>query len=426
MNNDCYIDLSMEKTIDQNKLLPGIEYAYNIIYDNPKFEEFAIAMLDYMGEDYRYVKSIYSMLISYLEDNNSNLKLDDYNVVKRFSQEDIKLIYHQFKQKQDEKTRQQEFKDNIDELQFLVKEYRSSAEFKKMLDFVGRFKYLAPYNAMLVGMQKPGATFVLNGKKWSEYNRRPKVNAQKLITLVPFGPIQCMFDFEDTEPINDQISVPKAELMEEWYNTLKKTRGNIDKSKLDLLISNLMVYGIYLDDNFSAANSYGGYIMRYKDKQLNIPINKELTVPHKSCFIISINKNKTDVEKFHTLCHELGHLFCYHLSYDSQKKRNLTTKEKEFEAETVAWLMCKRHDITNPSEEYLAGYAPNNEIPICSVEHIMKAVAEIEKMISGKIYVKESLWYKEDKSFKEAMINEIKKRKKPLQMNLFSQKNNGR
>lgn len=55
----------------------------------------------------------------------------------------------------------------------------------------------------------------------------------------------------------------------------------------------------------------------------------------------------------------------------------------------------------NPSEEYLATYAPTGEIPICSLEHIMKAVAEIEKMLKGSIHLKDSLWYKEDKSLQQ-------------------------
>ena len=52
---------------------------------------------------------------------------------------------------------------------------------------------------MLVQMQKPGATFVFNGKKWGYYGRQPKINGQKLIILKPFGPIQCVFDYSDTE-----------------------------------------------------------------------------------------------------------------------------------------------------------------------------------------------------------------------------------
>ena len=105
--------------------------------------------------------------------------------------------------------------------------------------------------------------------------------------------------------------------------------------------------------------------------------------------------------QFHTICHELGHLFCYHQFYTESKRRKLTIKEREFEAETVAWLVCKRHGIYNPSEEYLASYAPQGEIPICSTDLIMKAVAEIERMMESPIKIKESIWYKEDKGLKE-------------------------
>lgn len=105
--------------------------------------------------------------------------------------------------------------------------------------------------------------------------------------------------------------------------------------------------------------------------------------------------------QFHTIFHELGYLFCYHQFYTESKRRKLTIKEREFEAETVAWLVCKRNRIYNPSEEYLASYAPLGEIPICSTDLIMKAVAEIERMMESPIKIKESLWYKEDKGLKE-------------------------
>ena len=111
------------------------------------------------------------------------------------------------------------------------------------------------------------------------------------------------------------------------------------------------------------------------------------------------------------ISHELGHLFCYHQFYTESKRRKLTIKEREFEAETVAWLICKRHGIYNPSEEYLASYAPQGEIPICSTDLIMKAVAEIERMMKSPIKIKESLWYKEDKGLKEK-IRVIEQRQK--------------
>lgn len=83
-------------------------------------------------------------------------------------------------------------------------------------------------------------------------------------------------------------------------------------------------------------------------------------------------------------------------------------KEREFEAETVAWLVCKRQGIENPSEEYLASYAPHGEIPICSMDIIMKAVTEIEKMLKGEVKIKDSLWYKEDKKIQKIVSQSLK------------------
>lgn len=289
-----------------------------------------------------------------------------------------------------------------------------------MLDFIGSFPYLAPYNAMLVQMQKPGATFVLTGKKWAEYGRQPKLNGQKLIVLKPFGPVQCVFDFEDTEPIPNATEVmEEADLIKKYTESLQQAQGDLDKKKMETLVSNLPVYGIYLDDNFLAANSYGGYIMPYHDQKLKVKIDKDYYMEVSSNFVISVNKKQSNAVKFHTLCHELGHLFCNHQCYDKRKKRKLTLKEEEFEAETVAWLMCKRHGISNPSEEYLASYAPKGEIPICSTELIMRAVTEIERMMDAAVSVNDSMWYKEDAAFKASINAQRQKLKRSRQTDLF-------
>lgn len=72
--------------------------------------------------------------------------------------------YAYYKEEQ-ENWRKKEIKENVDELQHLIRDFRSKIDFKKLLDFVGRSRMLAPYNAMLVEMQKPGSTFVFNGRK---------------------------------------------------------------------------------------------------------------------------------------------------------------------------------------------------------------------------------------------------------------------
>ena len=198
--------------------------------------------------------------------------------------------------------------------------------------------------------------------------------------------------------------------MEMWDSGLKSIQGEIDYISFKILKDNLPTYGVYLDESFLAANTYGGYIMPY-EHEMSIPLNKTESLKTNSRFLISVNRQQKITEKFHTICHELGHLFCNHQCYNVKKKRQLSLKEREFEAETVAWLVCKRWGINNPSEDYLATYAPEGEIPICSTELIMKAVNEIEKMMKDAVFASKGLWYKEDEKFKDEVDYINRKRK---------------
>lgn len=138
-------------------------------------------------------------------------------------------------------------------------------------------------------------------------------------------------------------------------------------------------------DNSEMPKKANNYItISYKVHLISASENKEPAIVN-SRFIKGVNRNQERIVQFHTIFHELGYLFCYHQFYTEFKRQKLTIKEREFEAETVAWLVCKRNRIYNPSEEYLASYAPLGEIPICSTDLIMKAVAEIERMMESPI-----------------------------------------
>ena len=43
---------------------------------------------------------------------------------------------------------------------------------------------------------------------------RPTINAQNIITLVPFGPIQCMYEVSDVEQIPNRPCTPKDYILE--------------------------------------------------------------------------------------------------------------------------------------------------------------------------------------------------------------------
>ncbi len=412
----------MDAIMDNGLFSQAVEYAIENISRLTKFRHFVVALIDRFGVDIcPLCKSIYAS-IEFMP-GLERLTFEDVRMFSNTSEEEMMEWYHSYVEYQERKHREDEIKKGIDELTMLVKQYRNSDAFKKMLDFVGRFPYFAPYNAMLLYLQKPGTSFVLTARQWRDYNRQIKPNAQNIIMLIPFGPTYVLHDIEDTEQIPGLPVNEDTEIMENWEQGLKKTSGELDPKEIALLIRNLSVYGILLDDKFKASQSYGGYIGPYTAGTVEIPLKNDAAMKTQSRFLISVNSSQTEAVKFHTICHELGHLFCQHLYYTPDKERHLSTKEEEFEAETVAWLVCKRRNIDNPSEEYLATYASHGEIPFCSPDAIMAAVTAIERMLTEKISIKESPWYKNVSEIKSLVDRELIRIKsdKHGQMNLFGE-----
>lgn len=91
----------------------------------------------------------------------------------------------------------------LDKLFTEIGTYRESSEFRKLLNFVKKFPYVAPYNAMLVHIQKPGSLYVASAAEWGKkFNRRVKTGARPLVILRPFGPVAFVFELNDTEAKN--------------------------------------------------------------------------------------------------------------------------------------------------------------------------------------------------------------------------------
>src|SRR5882724_7955677 len=68
--------------------------------------------------------------------------------------------------------------------------YKQSKDYKDLLDFVVRLRNFAPFNAMLLQVQKPGLSYAASARDWRErFGRRPKEGACPLVILWPFGPV---------------------------------------------------------------------------------------------------------------------------------------------------------------------------------------------------------------------------------------------
>lgn len=306
---------------------------------------------------------------------------------------------------------------NLDILWQNVVQYRSCKHFQDVLNACARFKNLAPYNAMLVQMQRPGgAKYVLTQQQWeNKYGRVLKPNARPIITLAPFGPVSFVFEIEDTMrqekdgrfwgPSDDDILDEIAEPF--------KIKQEVSQRLLDKLINNLALYGIATDFRMVASAGFGAKIEMMEEKNLGIQvmIRRDMNVPWRAGYLLSVNKNAGVSDLFAAICHELGHLFCHHLRMPGDWKekkwnvRQLDHNWKEFEAESVAWIVCERLGIKNPSENYLAGYITKSDTTeiihkSVSIERILAAANEVERMLKTVDY-RSTLLYKHCEGFKQ-------------------------
>lgn len=301
---------------------------------------------------------------------------------------------------------------NLDALWQTVKSYRESKNFMDVLKACVRLRSLAPYNAMLVEIQRPGASYVLSEKEWrTKFDRGIKPNARPVMVLVPFGPVDFLFEINDTYPLRSELFSKSIEDTLEEIAAPYKTKHDVSDKQLNHLIKQLSCHSIAIDTGFIAGADFGAQIelLTSNSYTIYIPYNKDRFVRWDADYLLSVNSKAQNGECFASICHELGHLFCYHLISPRNWKRwdvrKISHGAREFEAESVSWLICELLCIGNPSEKYLSHYLDSNhEIPPeVSIERILSATKDVMKLCSleKRISYRDGLLYKNCDDFKE-------------------------
>ena len=254
--------------------------------------------------------------------------------------------------------------------------YRHSKDYLELLDFVTRLPNFAPFNAFLLRLQKPGLRFASSAYDWRrKFNRRIKEGARPLIILWPFGPIALVYEVDDTEgdPLPESV-----------LNAFHAT-GAMTSSKMDdfsLLLSKvgidlkLIAYGDGHAGHVSAAREPEGLTVQKRSTDAKV----------KPDYHVRVNSTHEPNVQFVTLLHELGHLYLGHLGPDkflniSQRSRP-SHPQRELEAESLAYLVCKRNGVESKSEEYLSSFVQANT----TVDHLdlyllLKAAGQIETVL---------------------------------------------
>jgi hypothetical protein len=254
--------------------------------------------------------------------------------------------------------------------------YHRTADFKELLDFTARLRNLAPFNAMLVHLQKPGVQYVASKYDWmSRFGRTIKDGTRPLLILVPFGPVALVYDVDDTEGRD----LPKT-----VFNPFP-AKGTMTESQIDHFINllakkqievRLCAYGSGKAGDIQAICTYAGPEAGYHGKA-----DKAST-----SYIIHANSTHDANVQFATIAHELAHLYLGHLGGNKDLKiaarPGLSHAQVELEAESTSYLICKRNCVDSESEIYLSEFVKNHDVVgNLDLYLVMKAAGQIEALL---------------------------------------------
>lgn len=246
----------------------------------------------------------------------------------------------------------------LDELFKRSAEYRNSSNFFELLKFINKFPLLSVFNAFLIHMQNNGVEIVMTERRWQKYGRTVKRNARPLVILVPFGPVDFVYDIADTD--GDQLPdylqnpfVTKGNLPEE---VLIRTKLNCASDQIRCLESNMH-------------KGSAGYATEKKGDYFEVTVNR------------SYGLN----EQYSTLSHELAHIYAGHFGKNEnswwEARIHLDNQVEEIEAESIAFLACTRIGLQTSSEVYLSDYVKGNDLmPTIGLDTILKASSHIESL----------------------------------------------
>ena len=254
----------------------------------------------------------------------------------------------------------------LDQLLADSRMYRRSKDYKSLLDFVVRLRDFAPFNAMLLQVQKPGLSYAASERDWwVKFRRRPKEGARPLLILWPFGPVALVYDVTDTEGDDlpeDAFSFPASGSVD--LGQLRSFRQLLSRKKIAL-------------SWFDAGDRNAGYVRVVKRADSDNEATR---------YGIWINRNHDTAVQFTTLAHELGHLYLGHLGRDRKlsvpRRPRLNHAQREIEAESVAFIVCCRNGVKPKSQSYLANFVDSDSsLEDVDVYQVVRAAGQVESVL---------------------------------------------
>jgi len=255
----------------------------------------------------------------------------------------------------------------LDDLAHQIIGHRGSKEFAEAIAFAAKFRAYAPFNNMLVYFQNPRATYFASARDWwQRFERTIKEDARPLIILMPFGPVMPVFDVDETEgkPLPDTLEHFGEATGDFRPEVLTRTLENCERDKIQVQRKSMP----------RLAAGFATTRLRESRYKMRIVVRAELD----------------DGSAYSVLCHELAHIYLGHLGGDPHGwwpcRLNLTHRAVELEAESAAYIVCKRARLITRSAEYLVTYLTSkDDFDAVSIDLIGRVAGYIERMGGEKL-----------------------------------------
>jgi hypothetical protein len=251
--------------------------------------------------------------------------------------------------------------------------YRDSEDYLALLDFSTRMRNFAPFNAMLLNIQKPGLLYAASQYDWQgRFKRTIKDGARPLLILWPFGPVALVYDVADTEGADLPETVlnpfPAIGEMREWE--IKGYASLLQKKNIEV---RFIEYG--------AGNAGSVQAQPLKEEPIIKTPSHDKEIP--PSYIIRVNNSHDPNTQFATIAHELAHMFLGHLGKDPFLKIPARPRPAhslaELEAESVSYLVCARNGVRSKAEAYLVNYVKDHAtVDKLDLYTVMKAAGQVE------------------------------------------------
>lgn len=227
-----------------------------------------------------------------------------------------------------------------------VSAYLESDTFKNYLNFVSQFHKYSSKNVRLILEQKPDARYVASFKKWNEMERKVKKGSKAIYVYAPSTVIKKDKEGNPVKDENGNVIKEQRFFLVPVFD-VSQTQGEKEIPK--------PVY--HLEDNLKDPKRFS-QLFKGLSELSPVPVKVEAIDSEANGFYrvqekeIIIQEGLGHEMTLKTLAHEIAHAL---LHADSQAIfGDLTYRQQEFEAESLAYIICNHLGIDSSS--YTFGY----------------------------------------------------------------------